>query len=437
LGRALTALEEAGKTDKTQTYSLAGLSEEDSFLWSKPYLRKAIQGAAWFFHTAEVVNREASAIAAYRLGRRSGLNHDQAYDLARRAINESHFDYSPSNRARYMRSNVAKVLTLFKQYSLNISWQLGRNAYLSARGQSPEVRAKARTKLLGMLGMTSVMAGAAGMPFYGEVMWMLTQLMNATRDDDEPEKDADLEFRRLLDSAFSPTSSEAVRKGLINAFLGVDFSSRIKLDDLWWRSDNRDLSGRDAAYAAMEQALGPVAGLAVRGYSTIDELLAAMVYGENARGDSWRAMETSMPKMLKDISRSIRYMKEGATTYQGARILDPGELSTGAAVGQALGFAPAALADQYEINSAKMKIQTHILRKRRALLDTYAMARAQNDDEVKKAAIEDMRAFNKRYPTIAITRQTLLRSMTSRDRRKAEIEKSGGVALDRRLVDVL
>ena len=95
------------------------------------------------------------------------------------------------------------------------------------------------------------------------------------------------------------------------------------------------------------------------------------------------------------------------------------------------------MADQYEINSAKMKIQTHILRQRRALLDTYAMARAQNDDEVKKAAIEDMRAFNKRYPTIAITRQTLLRSMTSRDRRKAEIEKSGGVALDRRLVDVL
>lgn len=437
LGRALTALEEAGKTDKTQTYSLAGLSEEDSFLWSKPYLRKAIQGAAWFFHTAEVVNREASAIAAYRLGRRSGLNHDQAYDLARRAINESHFDYSPSNRARYMRGNVAKVLTLFKQYSLNISWQLGRNAYLSARGQSPEVRAKARTKLLGMLGMTAVMAGAAGMPFYGEVMWMLTQLMNATRDDDEPEKDADLEFRRLLDFAFDPTASEAVRKGLINAFVGVDFSSRIKLDDLWWRSDNRDLSGRDAAYAAMEQALGPVAGLAVRGYSTIDELLAAMVYGENARGDSWRAMETSMPKMLKDISRSIRYTKEGATTYQGARILDPGELNTGAVVGQALGFAPAALADQYEINSAKMKIQTHILRQRRALLDTYAMARAQNDDEVKKAAIEDMRAFNKRYPTIAITRQTLLRSMTSRDRRKAEIEKSGGVALDRRLVDIL
>ena len=91
---------------------------------------------------------------------------------------------------------------------------------------------QARTKLLGMLGMTMVMAARRD-AFYGEIMWMLTQLLNATRDDDEPEWDADTEFRLLLDRAFGATGDEAVRHGLINAFMGIDVSSRIKLDDLW------------------------------------------------------------------------------------------------------------------------------------------------------------------------------------------------------------
>lgn len=125
MGKALRTLEEAGKVDKTQTYSISGMSEEDNYLWTKPWTRIATKTAGWFFHTAEVINREATAIASYRLGRDSGMTHEQAYDFARRAINESHFDYSPSNRARFMRSNVAKVVTLFKQYSLNITWQLG------------------------------------------------------------------------------------------------------------------------------------------------------------------------------------------------------------------------------------------------------------------------------------------------------------------------
>jgi hypothetical protein len=437
MGRALKALEESGKTDKTQTYSLSGLSEEDSWLWSKPYLRKFTDGAAWFFHVAEVINREASAIAAYRLARRAGMSHEQGYDLARRAINETHFDYSPANRARFMRGNVAKVLTLFKQYSLNISWQLGRNAYLWARGGSKAEKAQARTKLLGMLGMTMVMAGAVGMPFYGEIMWMLTQLLNATRDDDEPEWDADTEFRSLLDRAFGATGDEAVRHGLINAFMGIDVSSRIKLDDLWWRPIGDDVDGKNMAYQMMEQALGPVAGLFVRGVATADGLMESLVAGDNARGASWRAIEGSLPKALKDISRSIRYAEEGATTFQGATLLPADRISALAKLGQAMGFVPAELAERYDENRAMKSLERRILTRRRALLDTVAMGLLNKDDEVVRAASEDIAAFNRRYPTVAITGDTISKSLRGRLRAKIETEAAGGARLDKRLAGML
>lgn len=437
MGRALKALEESGKTDRTQTYSLSGLSEEDSWLWSKPYLRKFTEGAAWFFHVAEVINREASAIAAYRLARRAGMSHEQGYDLARRAINETHFDYSPSNRARFMRGNVAKVLTLFKQYSLNISWQLGRNAYLMARGGSKAEKAQARTKLLGMLGMTMIMAGAAGMPFYGEIMWLLTQAMNANRDDDEPEWDADTEFRSLLDRAFGETGDEAVRHGLINAFMGIDVSSRIKLDDLWWRPIGDDADGKKLAYQMMEQALGPVAGLFVRGVATADGLMESLVAGDNARGASWRAIEGSLPKALKDISRSIRYAEEGATTFQGATLLPADRISALAKLGQAMGFVPAELAERYSENRAMKSLERRILTRRRALLDTVAMGLLNQDDEVVRAASEDIAAFNRRYPTVAITGDTISKSLRGRLRAKIETEAAGGARLDKRLAGML
>lgn len=437
MGRALQALEEAGKTDKTQTYSLAGLSEEDSWLWSRPYLRKFTQGATWFFHTAEVINREATAIAAYRLARNAGMGHEAAYDLARRAINETHFDYSPSNRARFMRGNVAKVLTLFKQYSLNVSWQLARNLYLMSRGASPEVKAQARTKLLGMLGMTALMAGAAGLPLYGELMWLITQALNAGRDDDEPEWDADAELRELLNRAVGQPWSMAARKGLMNAFLGIDVSSRVKLDDLWWRSDERDLEGKQLAYSMMEQALGPVAGLFVRGVSTVDGLYESLVTGENARGASWKSVEGALPKTLKDISRSIRYAREGATTQQGATVMPADRFTTANEVGQALGFTPAELAERYAVNRSMKNLEQHIVRRRQALLDMMAMALRQGDEEAKEALIEDVKAFNRRYPTVAITGETLRQSLQAKARALTATEAAGGVSLNRNLIPLL
>lgn len=437
LGKALKALEEAGKTDKSQTYSVSGMSSEDQFLWSKPWLRKATAALGWFFHASEVINREATAIATYRLGRDAGMNHDAAYDLARRAINETHYEYSPSNRARFMRGNTAKVITLFKQYSLNTSWQLGRNAVLAMRGASAEEKSVARTKLAGMLGMTAVMAGAVGMPFYNDLAWMLTQLMTAFGDDDEPEWDFDTWFRQTLDHALTPKGSEAVRRGLINAFAGVDVSSRVKLDDLWWRRLDDDLHGKQMAYAMMEQALGPVAGLAVRSISTVDGLWDALIEGTSARGASARTLEAAMPTVLKSIGKSLRFAQEGATTATGAPLVSREELGISGILGQGIGFTPAALTERQAKNTAMLALQDKIERRRRAILDIINIAVWQGDRDVIAAMQDDIQKFNKRYPSDAITGDTIQKSIEAGARRRLELQLFGGAPLNKKLAPML
>ena len=136
-----------------------------------------------------------------------------------------------------------------------------------------------------MLGMTMVMAGAARMPFYGEIIGC-----SPIAERDPRRRRAGMgrryRFRSLLDRAFGETGDEAVRHGLINAFMGIDVGSRIKLDDLWWRPIGDDADSKNMAYQMMEQALGPVAGLFVRGVATADGLMESLVAGDNARGAS-------------------------------------------------------------------------------------------------------------------------------------------------------
>ena len=59
-------------------------------------------------------------------------------------IDRTQFDYGQGNRARYMMSNTARVLTLFKSYALRMSYFIGRNAYQSMKGETPEVRLQAK-----------------------------------------------------------------------------------------------------------------------------------------------------------------------------------------------------------------------------------------------------------------------------------------------------
>lgn len=421
---AFKAWHESGALDRSQAHNLAGLSETDTQSYSG-LQRRTMEVVSWLFHRAEVVNREASALAAFRLARQAGQGFHEATRYAEEVVLESHFDYSNANRARWMQSNAAKVLLLFRQYSLNITWFLWRNLYLSTTGEAPEVRREARAKLAGVLGMTGVFSGLLGMP----LMSVMFGVANAAAaafgggdDEDEP-FDAEVAFRNLLADLLGADVARILARGPVDYFTGANISGRVSLNDLWLREPNRELEGKAQANYLLEQAAGPLFGgmlvNTLRGLQQVEE------------GHTWRGVETMMPKAVKDGMKSVRYATQGVNTLRGDPVIE--DLSVGESLLQLAGFSPARLNEQYDgINAAK-NYERRLLDRRESLLNAYAMAWRASDPDTLATVREKIKAWNEAQPALAITTSTIRRSLAARMRYSSKAE--AGVVLDRRVAD--
>lgn len=415
---AYNELRRRGAIDKTQAHNLAGVSESDTHAYN-PFWHKVMTVIGHLFHKAEVINREASGMAAYRLARDAGKDKIAAIKEAEDAIWESHFDYSNANRARFMQSGTAKVLLMFRQFALNMTWFLGRNAWIAMKGATKEQKTQARRKLAGVLGMHAVFAGTLGLPLMSVTFGVLNAVAGAFGDDDEP-WDAETEFRTFLRETLGDGAAEAVLRGPVQAATGVNIAQRVSLNDLWFRDADRELEGRAWANYLFEQAAGPLGGIVTnyaRGRQLMDE------------GHLWRGIETMMPKAVKDGMKAIRFQTEGVNTLRGDPVIeDFGVLET---IGQLTGLAPARVAEQFDLNRDITGYADHIESRRRALMDAFAMAVRMGDDEARAQVMEKMTQFSRTYPERAITGEGLRRSLLQRARYSAQAQ--GGVVIPARL----
>jgi N12 class adenine-specific DNA methylase/GGDEF domain-containing protein len=416
---AFRALRASGAIDKTQAHNLAGLSESDTRAYSGTWHR-VMTGISHLFHKAEVINREATGIAAFRLARQSGMGFDAAVQYANDAIWESHFDYSNANRARFMQSGAAKVLLMFRQYSLNMTYFLWRNFYQTFRGESPEVRATARRKLVGVLGMTGLFSGALGLPLASVGFGVANAVADALGDDDDPPFDAKAEFRNFLADHLGAGAAEALTRGPVNALTGADIASRVSLDNLWLREPERELEGRALADYWLEQASGPIGGIfvnATRGLQLAQD------------GDVYRGIEAAVPKAIKDGLRAARFATEGVTTGRGDTLVE--DFSPFETVLQLAGLTPARVGERYDANNAVKRYEDALLRRRASLLDAYAMAIRFGDVEGLRETAQRIIAFNAKNPELGINRQTIRRSLESRARFSARAQ--GGIGVNPRI----
>ena len=399
--KAYQALKASGAIDKTQAHNLAGIADGGLQGYS-PAWAKTMEVIGWAFHKAEVVNREASAMAAFRLARQEGMEFDAAVKHAHDVVIESHFDYSNANRARFMQSGTAKVLLMFRQYSLNITWFLARNTWQATKGLDPETRKMARRKMAGVLGMTALFSGTLGLPLMSATFGVLNAVASTFGDDDEPFS-AETEFKNFLADMLGPDAARIVASGVANEVTGADIASRVSLSQLWFRDADRELEGRGMYYHLLEQAAGPMGGVlknVLVGKQQIDE------------GNVWRGVETMLPKALKDTMKGARYSIEGVNNFRGDPLVE--DVSLWQALLQLNGFTPAQVARQYDANSAVKGYEQHILNRRQHLTDAYAMAWRLGDADTQAAVLEKMRAFNATNPELAISAETLRRSLKSR-----------------------
>ncbi|HGM5141285.1 TPA: PLxRFG domain-containing protein [Stenotrophomonas maltophilia] len=416
--RAYQALEVAGAIEKTQAHNLAGIAE-GGMTGYNPAWSKAMEIIGWGFHKTEVINREATGMAAYRLARADGKSFDEAVKFARDAIFDTHFDYSNANRARFMQSGTAKVLLMFRQYSLNMTWALGRMVWQATKGQDPEVRQIARRNLTGLLGMSALFSGAMGLPMMGMIMGALNGIQATFGDDDEP-WDAETELRAFLTGLLGQGGADLLLHGPADKLTGANISGRVGLDSLWIRDADRELDGRGMFNNLLEQAAGPMGGVlknVLVGKQQVDE------------GHIMRGVETMLPKGLKDMIKAGRYATQGVNTLRGDPVV--ADLSPWEILLQANGFAPEKVSRQYETTRALKNYEQHILDRRKSLVNAFAMALRNGDASDRASVLAKIRDFNKVNPELAITSSGLQQSIKNRARYSARAE--AGIILNPKL----
>lgn len=410
----LNSLYKAGALDLTQAHSVAARADTD--------LQDVKPGAAWkrktmawlgsMFHNAEVLNREVAALAAYRLLKSASpnLTAEQYADQVTEMVYDGHGNYAASNRPRYMRGDVAKVLTQFKIYSQMMTFTLYRNAYLAAKGDRVALKT-----LGGVLGTHFIMAGVMGLPF--PITAAIYAIAAAADDDDD--RTGKASFRLGLAETMGPDLGELVARGPMDAVTGLSIAGRTGINDLWFREPKEGAEGDDLAWHVTQQIAGPVLGIGVQ---------AARGLSMMSDGDYQRGAEAMMPKALKDLAKSYRQASEGERTRKGDIIID--DVSAWNVAAQAMGFSSATMAKAYDAREYIKGKEGRIEDERSKLMSDYFMARKDGDEEAMADVMAQIREFNaSHYRTEAITSRTLRQSLKSKQRSAHRTQ--GGVYLSR------
>jgi hypothetical protein len=376
---------------------------------------KIMDGISIPFAKTEVLNRGATAIAAYDLALASGKSEADAIRYALDTNKQLNTSGLGAAAPRYMQHPVGRVFFTFKTFTWNSAFVVGRAFHQAFKGESTDVRLEAQRQLLGIYGMTMAFAGAQGLPFMGAVSTLAEIIAALFGDEDEP-FDFKLEMRQFMGDLLS--------KGGLNYATNLEIANRTGIaNDLIFRDDPQSVAEHGYVLTAMQQAFGPLGSYAVsvgRGAELV------------AEGQLQRGVEAMLPTFLKNIMKGVRYMEEGVLNLKGEPVIE--DISTYNMLMQVVGFSPANLSNVYEEISMKKGFERDVLRRRTQLLNKYDMARRAGDYDLLMEVQADIAAFNQRRidPQAKITPDTLRRSVRARE--AAEENTINGVRFNKSLM---
>ena len=419
-----------GLIDITAAYDQSGLAATPTESYDG-IRHRAMTMLSALFHNAERFNREVIAMSAFRAGmeKRAGYKDQQkafAESLAeaKDVTTRSMFDYSSTNKPRYMQSAPARIILQFKQFPQQMTFFLVRSLHQSLKGASPEVRREAIARFAGTMGMTAIFAGTTGLWGFSTVAAIVNAVMNGLRDEDEEEPfDFELEYMNAMVNTFGKNLGMFLTRGAGNA-AGVDLHSRVSLDNMWFRDGRKNLDEEEAWRQFLVDLLGPTVGLTVSTARAVDLW---------NKGHADRALEAVAPGFIKQPLIAMRYADEGVTTMRGDKLVEsitPFEVFI-----QSLGFRPADIAEIQYYNIVKKGQEQEILKERQNLLNLYGLAFMSNDEEAFEKSIEKIFKYNDKHPTTAIPLSALNRSVRQRLEKSSQAEH--GLIVDKRLQNLL
>ncbi len=372
-------LHDSKRLDLSQAFDLIAAANNDTtdLVSGRMTLMKVI---AMPMHVSEVINRQVTALAAIRLEMSLSGDAEKAYEMAKAAIDETHFDYSKENRASIMHGNVSRVIFMFKQYAQKAMFLWGHTANLALAGKTPGERKIARKQLAGMFAMQGLAAGVLGLPIFAEAAVvaggvigfkaggkvgavfgltgsiMLLALAQGFGDDDG--ELFDTEVRNFMADNFGPEWEEIISRGALPGGL----SSRMDASEMAIRRPDAGQSGYDVASAWTQAVLGAFFGGTVAN--------AIIGWRQISDGDIARGFEKLMPlKQARDMMQAARFADEGVTNMRGQKIIP--DITAGEIASKAFGIQPSSIVSAQERDRAEVVYNRTWTKKRLSLLDKW------------------------------------------------------------------
>jgi hypothetical protein len=311
-------------------------------------MEKAIRFPRTLVERGEMVNRVATAVAAYRLAKSRGMKDEAAINYADKVIYETHGDYSAFNSPRVMRNAVGRFATQFRKFQLIQIALYGRMirdslAKLPTKGTQDELkaaaeaRAIARRSLAYTLGTTFALGGLTALPGFTAISF----LMGAFGDDDEPD-DPEATLRRALGGG---AEADLLMRGVPN-LLGMNLGNRIGAAGMLSILPYTDLEASREGYKDILMGVaGPFFG------GTLPKALDGL--GLIRQGDLWKGLEMLAPRGLADVSKGIRFGMEGVTKRNGDVVLSGDEVSFFAVAAQAMGLPTTTITDNQLLRNSQ------------------------------------------------------------------------------------
>jgi hypothetical protein len=382
-------------------------------------------------HSADRIAREVVWIASYRLNRKKGRSPEQSVDNAVLDTNESQGNFADYAKSPLMKAPGGRLALQFTTYAINIMTLLIRNFYRMIAGLDGAGRLEAFKIFFGTLSSTALLGGITALPMYSVVMALLSF---AWEDKKRPQELKDLDRDTWFTQIYLPEQlgnvtiggynlgdlSDLAAKGVLNKLTGVDFSSRLSLNNMFFRDVKETQTSREEFLARALERAGPAANMVL---SWMD------AYDAFAHGDSQKGLEKVAPAIARNILVAQRYSEEGAKDNKGTEIASKEAFSKWDLYAQAIGLRSAPLANAQAVNFKLTAVMKRVENERTGLLNDLDRYHRKNDLEGYKKVEKEVDTFNTMYPTMRIDLSQVAQSLQTRD--KARDKSWRGIELDK------
>ena len=349
--------------------AMGEMSKIHSKVWST-----IMDGSMYLFGKSEQWNRGTTMLAAYRIGRKMGMDHTTAAERAKDASDKAHGVYGRATMPMWAQgenpaAKIGQMAYVYGKFSHN---------YLQMLYDMGIKKHNIKGAMFAFLSPL-VLAGGAALPFKDAIFGLAGMILSALGIDRDPEKWVWDIIREHLGKG----AEKIGRHGLTGA-AGLDISGSLSIG-VGIPKDFVDLTG----------AIG---GVAMEGKEAFENL---------KRGQFGRAAEHLLPSGFANPLRAIREAGEGATTRNNRRVWDEGGKpfvpSAGETAARAFGFRSTNQAVLSERTWEGHRQQADFAEKRNSIYERYrAWTLGGRDGDEYRRIVKEVQAYNDQIGNLQI-----------------------------------